>query len=128
RPSDRTVGVAGYAGPRRGAPAGPVASGTYQLLALTGPAIGVVFALSEGRTRWTIGRAKDRDVPLELDPFVSGAHAEIQLAAPGPELVDVFSSNGTHLNFAKIPRGGRVPLRVGDVVNVGRTHLVLQLG
>jgi len=41
-------------------------------------------------------------------------------------LVDVFSANGTFLNFARIPRGGRVPLKVGDVIGLGHTFLVYQ--
>ena len=96
------------------------------MLLMNGPAAGTRFALKTDVTRWTVGRDEDRQLRLSHDPFISGRHAEIQADGAGHVLVDVFSANGTFLNFARIPRGGRVPLKVGDVVGLGHTFLVYQ--
>lgn len=96
------------------------------LVVATGPAAGTRFALDGDRRRWTIGRDEDRDARITHDPFISGRHAEVQLDKGVLTLVDVFSANGTFLNFARIPRGGRVPLKAGDVIGVGHTVLVYQ--
>lgn len=97
-----------------------------RLLIVNGPAAGKRFGLLGDLARWTIGRDEDRDLSLAHDPFVSGRHAEVQAAPGGHALVDVFSANGTFLNFARLPRGGCVPLRVGDVLGMGHTFLVFQ--
>ena len=96
------------------------------LLVINGPTAGTRFDLSGPGPRWTIGREEDRHLRLTHDPFVSGRHAELQVDFKGMTLVDAFSANGTFLNFTRIPRGGRVPLKVGDVIGVGHTHLVYQ--
>lgn len=97
-----------------------------QLLVTSGPSAGVKYGLAADKRRWTMGRDEDRDLRLANDPFVSGRHAEIQTERTGPVLVDVFSANGTYLNFMRLPRGGRVPLRPGDVIGIGHTVLVYQ--
>lgn len=107
----------------------PAPSGVQRsanLLLVNGPQAGTRFPLTGDTTRWTLGRDEDRGLRLAHDPFVSGRHAEIQLDMGGHVLVDVFSANGTFLNFARIPRGGRVPLKVGDVIGVGHTFVVFQ--
>lgn len=96
------------------------------VLLVNGPQAGARFELGGERKRWTIGRAEDRDLRVTHDPFVSGRHAEIQVAGTGHVLVDAFSANGTFLNFARVPRGGRVPLKVGDLVAIGHTLVVYQ--
>lgn len=95
------------------------------LLILSGPNTGTRFPLA-GMARWTIGREDDRDLRITHDPFVSGNHAEVQVTPAGFVLVDVFSSNGTFVNFKRLPRGGRVPIRNADVLGIGRTLLVYQ--
>ncbi|MGQ0536814.1 MAG: FHA domain-containing protein [Methanobacteriota archaeon] len=100
--------------------------GRGHLLHLDGPSAGLRFPLSGAGPRWTIGRERDRALCLSHDPFVSGRHAEIQASRDGLDLVDALSSNGTYVNFARLPRGGRVPVKVGDLIVVGRTHLVFQ--
>lgn len=106
----------------------PVAQGAREahLLLINGPAAGTRFPLKGDLNRWTVGRDDDRNLRLAHDPFISGRHAEIQHEAGGHVLVDVFSANGTFLNFGRIPRGGRVPLKVGDVVGLGHTFVVYQ--
>ena len=96
------------------------------LLILDGPNQGTRYQLDGEGPRWTIGREEDRDLRIKHDPFVSSNHAEIQVDWQGVSLVDVFSSNGTYVNFMKLPRGGRVPLKVGDVLGIGHTNLVYQ--
>ena len=127
RTDERTVviGPQGTAEPAEPAPAAPLTSGSHLLL-VNGPAAGSRFALAPDQARWTLGRDEDRSLRLAHDPFISGRHAEIQKDATGHVLVDVFSANGTFLNFSRVPRGGRVPLRVGDVINLGHTFLVYQ--
>ena len=123
---DRTV-VMEVSGP---APAGDGAAESgvrhAHLLLMNGPAAGTRFALKSDVSRWTLGRDEDRQLRLSHDPFISGRHAEVQSDGLGHVLVDVFSANGTFLNFARMPRGGRVPLKVGDVIGVGHTFLVYQ--
>lgn len=104
----------------------PAPGRTAHLLLINGPAAGSHFNLSGDASRWTVGRDEDRGLRLSHDPFISGRHAEIQHDGNGHVLVDVFSANGTFLNFARIPRGGRVPLKIGDVIGLGHSFLVYQ--
>lgn len=100
--------------------------GTAHLAMVHGMRIGAVTPLS-GKPSWTIGRDKDRDVVLDYDPFASNRHAEIVREANAWHLVDTFSTNGTFLNWERVPRGGRVALAAGDVVGVGKTLLVFKV-
>jgi DNA-binding transcriptional ArsR family regulator len=102
------------------------ASRTAHLLQVNGPAGGTRFPLAGEMSRWTLGRDDDRNLRLAHDPFISGRHAEIQAERSAHVLVDVFSANGTFLNFSRLPRGGRVPLKIGDVIGLGHTFLVYQ--
>lgn len=104
----------------------PDAGREAHVLLINGPAAGSRFPLQTDITRWTVGRDEDRNLRLAHDPFISGRHAEIQREGAGHVLVDVFSANGTFLNFSRIPRGGRVPLKVGDVIGLGHTYVVYQ--
>jgi len=103
------------------------------LLLVRGQNEGRVFPLvpasrSPGRG-WVIGRKRGLAVPLDYDPFVSSENAEIVPEGEGHLLIDLRSSrNGTLHNFQPLPRGGSVPLVHGDVVSVGRTHLVFRGG
>lgn len=96
------------------------------LLILDGPSAGDRFQLRGERSRWTIGRADDRDLEFDHDPYVSSQHCEIRLTPQGYAVVDAYSANGTLVNFARLPRGERAPLDAGDVIRVGRTSLVFQ--
>ncbi len=96
------------------------------LLILDGPKTGERFGLEGDRSRWTIGRAEDRDLELDHDPYISGQQCEIQITPKGFAIVDTHSANGTMVNFARLPDGGRTMLEPGDVVRVGRTSLVFQ--
>jgi DNA-binding transcriptional ArsR family regulator len=121
--ADRTVVMEG---PGAGRGADPKTGSHAHMLIINGPAAGSRYELPTDTNRWTVGRDEDRQLRLAHDPFISGRHAELQADATGHVLVDVFSANGTFLNFSRIPRGGRVPLKVGDVVGLGHTFLVYQ--
>jgi hypothetical protein len=72
--------------------------------------------------RLSIGRAETNDVALPWDTEVSRLHAELECIAGEWTVVDDgLSRNGTYVNAARI--SGRVRLRDGDVVRVGRTTL-----
>lgn len=98
----------------------------------TGPALvmvhgmkaGTVYRLAPGTEPWTIGRDADRTVCIDYDPFVSNRHAEVAPKGGQHVLVDTFSTNGTFLNWDRLPRGGEVALQPGDVVGVGKSLLV----
>ncbi|HUR52670.1 MAG TPA: HD domain-containing phosphohydrolase [Gemmataceae bacterium] len=68
-------------------------------------------------SRLRIGRLADQDVPLG-DITVSRRHAELLLADEGWVVHDLGSTNGTHLNSARL---GRTVQRVrrGDVLKIG---------
>lgn len=68
-----------------------------------------------------IGRELDNDLVID-DPLVSGHHAEGRIDPEGRlVVVDVGSRNGTFLN--EQPLGAPAPLRDGDVILVGETHI-----
>jgi DNA-binding transcriptional ArsR family regulator len=96
------------------------------LLLLDGPDAGDRFPITGEGPRWTIGRAEDRDLILDHDPYVSNHQCELQVDPTGHAVVDTYSSNGTFVNFGRLPEGGRTSLSAGDVLRVGRTHLVYQ--
>lgn len=71
-------------------------------------------------SRYSIGR--DPRSSLHLDsPVVSFHHAEIVRTGQGHEIVDIGSTNGTHVNGTRISRS---PLRPGDVIGIGPFKLV----
>lgn len=79
-----------------------------------------------------IGRTDPaRDIHPEIalhDPGASRRHAKIVTLADGSlALQDLASTNGTKLNGATVPRGGRSPLAHGDAIVIGRwTKLTLR--
>jgi len=72
--------------------------------------------------RLSVGRSDTNDVALPWDTEVSRLHAELECIAGEWTVVDDgLSRNGTYVNGTRI--SGRVRLRDGDVVRVGRTIL-----
>jgi hypothetical protein len=72
--------------------------------------------------RLSIGRGETNDVPLPWDTEVSRLHAELErIAGEWTVIDDGLSRNGTFVNGARI--SGRVRLRDGDVLRIGRTTL-----
>lgn len=103
-----------------------------RLVLVHGLADGKVFPLRRSDLRdgrgWVVGRKAGLHVSLDYDPYVSLENSEIVWAEGGGfQLLDLRSSkNGTVLNWRRLDRGGSAKLRPGDVVGVGRSHLVFQ--
>jgi hypothetical protein len=97
-----------------------------------GPCLWVVRGIASGRRfplaparreGWVLGRDDRCDIKV-FDPYASNRHAEVALERDVFSLVDLRSTNGTLHNWARLPRGGSVPLVHGDFVGIGRTTLV----
>jgi pSer/pThr/pTyr-binding forkhead associated (FHA) protein len=69
----------------------------------------------------TIGRGGRNDVSIEGDEFASARHVRIEPRRDGVWVHDLGSTNGTHVNGARIDRPHK--LVPGDVVRVGETEL-----
>jgi pSer/pThr/pTyr-binding forkhead associated (FHA) protein len=83
-----------------------------------------IFPLSE-RASAHIGRRPDMDLAVSWDAEVSGLHAELtSLSGEWTVLDDGLSTNGTFVNEQRV--AGRVRLRDGDRVRVGRTVLAFR--
>src|SRR5687767_5337518 len=69
----------------------------------------------------TVGRGLANDVILD-DPYVDGRHARIAIDESGTPLIeDLGSVNGLIADYSKV--SGRVPVRPGAEIRVGRTML-----
>ncbi len=78
----------------------------------------------EGKPDLRIGAFKrGRDVLLD-DDKISKTHAMFFLDDLGPSVVDLFSTNGTHVNGKRI---ADADLADGDIVNLGKTRFVIRL-
>ncbi|MEA3201445.1 MAG: Inner rane component of cytoplasmic domain [Thermoplasmata archaeon] len=97
-----------------------------RLVLLGGPWEGRAFGL-DGPGPWSVGRSRQNDITLEYDPFASSRSAGI--AREGAAFVlssEPQARNPARVNFTPVGRGTSVPLRPGDIVGVGRSHLVFQ--
>jgi pSer/pThr/pTyr-binding forkhead associated (FHA) protein len=75
--------------------------------------------------RLSIGRGEGNDVGLPWDAEVSRLHAELEQRAGEWTVVDDgLSRNGTFVNGVRV--AGRVRLRDGDVLRVGRTAVAFR--
>ncbi len=99
-----------------------------RLILVKGVDEGRVFSLaSAGAARWTIGRRRSAEVPLDFDPFASSDNAVVVREESRFVIADVAGSrNGTTLNLVPLPSGDRSPLRHGDLVGVGRSYLLFR--
>lgn len=79
-----------------------------------------------GDAPWLMGREKDCPLQLSNDPFASGRHAQIERRAGVFQLTDLFSTNGTMLDWERIPPGRAMPLANGHVVGIGKTILLFR--
>lgn len=73
---------------------------------------------------WTIGRAAECNLTLR-SYSVSKEHARIERGVAGLRIVDLDSTNGTHLNGQPVG-GGALPLRSGDILNLGEFQFSLR--
>jgi hypothetical protein len=81
-------------------------------------------ASSEEADRLRIGSFKrGRDILVE-DDKVSRTHAMIFVDDEGASIVDLLSTNGTHVNGKKV---GDADLKDGDLVHIGKTRFIIRL-
>jgi pSer/pThr/pTyr-binding forkhead associated (FHA) protein len=66
---------------------------------------------------------RGRDVLLD-DDKISRKHAMFFLDDEGPSVVDLLSTNGTHVNGKRVSDSDLVE---GDIVNVGRTRFIIRI-
>lgn len=66
---------------------------------------------------------RGRDIALD-DDKVSKTHAMLFVDDEGPSIVDLLSTNGTHVNGKKI---ADADLRDGDVINIGKTRFTVYI-
>lgn len=67
--------------------------------------------------------ARGRDIALD-DNKVSKNHAMLFVDDDGPSIVDMLSTNGTHVNGKKV---ADADLRDGDVINIGKTRFTVHV-
>jgi two-component system response regulator AtoC len=72
----------------------------------------------------TIGRGETNAVRID-DPLASRAHACLHVGE-GMAMEDLGSVNGTRIKDQPIQRGERVPIRIGDTVQIGGSVLIVQ--
>lgn len=96
---------------------GPAAE--WQLVATSGQDAGRMYPLG---TYAQIGRSADNTIQLN-DTLASRAHAVLEWQGNGYTLRDLGSTNGTTLNGIRVVQP--VPLRAGDVIQIGSTRLTL---
>ncbi len=84
------------------------------------------------RPELLVGRHDDRrdvhpDLPV-VDPGASRRHAKFVVQVDGTvALVDLASTNGTHLNGVEVAAGSRTTLKADDAITLGRwTRIVLR--
>jgi DNA-binding transcriptional ArsR family regulator len=95
------------------------------LLMVHGDARGRWYPLV-GRSSWTIGRDPHAEIPLPYDQYASLRHARMERKGGAWRLEDLGSTNGTSVNFIRLPPRAAAAVGLGDVVGIGRTLLVLR--
>lgn len=73
----------------------------------------------------SVGRSHDNDISVQ-DPQVSDHHARIQLSGVSVTIVDLGSSNGTHVNGQLVPTHVAWTVNPGDSVRMGNTTVNVQ--
>lgn len=101
-------------------------SGTGLLL-VHGDQQGRWFSLA-ARGSSVLGRDARVEVSLAYDPFASQRHAMLRHSPTGWTATDLRSTNGTRVNFRLLGSGETVPLRNGDLLTVGKSHLLFRDG
>lgn len=96
-----------------------------RLTIVHGMRIGQTEALT-GNGPWLLGRDPTATVCLDYDPFVSSRHAELRRVPGGFEVADLYSSNGTFVDWKRIPRGTTRKLENGSVVRIGKSILLFR--
>lgn len=74
-----------------------------------------------------IGAARQNEVALAQDRFVSAQHARIERIGSELSIVDLDSRNGTFVNGTLL-RGAKRKLKPGDEIGVGQSTFIVQAG
>lgn len=74
----------------------------------------------------SFGRKPDNDISI-TDPYVSGKHGVIEVAADGTYVTDIGSTNGTMLNDAKLSPNMRTAITEEDVIRLGSLEFRVRL-
>ena len=98
------------------------------------PRLTIVHGMRIGQTTplvgngpWLVGRDPAATVCLDYDPFVSTRHAEIRRASGGGfEVADLYSSNGTFLDWKRVARGTAQKLDNGGALRIGKSILLFR--
>ncbi len=85
---------------------------------------GKEFPLKAGLN--SFGRKSDNDISI-TDPYVSGKHGVIEVAADGTFVTDIGSTNGTMLNDAKLSPNMRTAITEEDVIRLGSLEFRVRL-
>ncbi len=110
----------------RGAAPGPRERDQPRLTIVHGMRVGSTSLLS-GSGPWALGRDPAAAVCLDYDPYASARHAEVRRAPGGGfELADLYSSNGTFLDWKRMERGGVARVDNGALVGIGRTLVLFR--
>jgi DNA-binding transcriptional ArsR family regulator len=97
------------------------------LLLVHGDTPGRWFGLG-GKVSFILGRDAKADVSLAYDAFASARHAMLRKGPSGWTLTDLRSTNGTRVNFQPVPTGETVGIAHGDLLTVGKSHLLIRDG
>jgi RsiW-degrading membrane proteinase PrsW (M82 family) len=82
------------------------------------------FVYVVSRREMSIGRALDNDIIL-MDPAVSREHARLVLNKQGWCIYNLTEKNTVLVNGRSVPRGGSLPLRPQDFLQLGNTIVQL---
>jgi diguanylate cyclase (GGDEF)-like protein len=89
------------------------------LIMLTGSDVGKIFPLEQGEC--TIGRSHRATIRLD-DDSISRVHCKVTMEGGSIAVEDLNSSNGTHVNGAKVERA--TVLKDGDKIRVGEVTIL----
>ena len=113
--------------------AAPAGEATIKLVCVRGQKPGIEYPVYEGQN--FIGRSDEQPVDIDLDDqepqdriWSSRQHACVYMENGQLCIEDLNSSNHTYVNRTKCEPGNKVPLNVGDIIQIGAVHLKVTQG
>ncbi|MFO0849366.1 MAG: FHA domain-containing protein [Gemmataceae bacterium] len=104
-----------------------------KLVVVRGERLDAEYPLLDGKN--FVGRSADQPVDVDLEGqepadrvWASRVHAVVTVDRGGLTVEDLYSLNGTFVNRQRVHPGQAVPLRPGDVVQVGTVQLRVVVG